>query len=411
VWQRAKLPSMGDSVTFVDLYKDGGGCIFIPILLYAFLGMSILCDDYMLIALETLVKRWKIRKDVAGASFMALGCAAPEIAINMISVGVGDSAVDVGLSAIVGSGLIAFSLIPAVCTLAATANDSDAFLHLNVSSMIREVVFYVVAVCTLLYFLRDSTIELWEASVLFGMYGVFLLTLFVATPRLPEYEALQEEAVQNGQDSDTQDSGAEEAVQNGEDSDHDSVIFTNIIDALSVPWVLLFNCTMPPSFIKSEKYFWLGLVISFSWVAALSWVIVTSISQLAIGIHLSHAVMGVTVVAFGAEVPDTISSVAAAKAGEGSMALANCMGSQITNILVGLGLPYLISNLCGRLVKIPTGHVTILVNSLAFIVLSMITIFCGHLCWQRKPVLSRPSAFVLVGLYTAAVVYDIDMVH
>jgi len=114
-------------------------------------------------------------------------------------------------------------------------------------------------------------------------------------------------------------------------------------------------------------------VISFSWVAALSWVIVTSISQLAIGIHLSHAVMGVTVVAFGAEVPDTISSVAAAKAGEGSMALANCMGSQITNILVGLGLPYLISNLCGRLVKIPTGHVTILVNSLAFIVLSMIT--------------------------------------
>ena len=25
VWQRAKLPSMGDSVTFVDLYKDGGG--------------------------------------------------------------------------------------------------------------------------------------------------------------------------------------------------------------------------------------------------------------------------------------------------------------------------------------------------------------------------------------------------
>ena len=54
--------------------------------------------------------RWKIRKDVAGASFMALGCAAPEIAINMISVGVGDSAVDVGLSAIVGSGECGYGL-------------------------------------------------------------------------------------------------------------------------------------------------------------------------------------------------------------------------------------------------------------------------------------------------------------
>ncbi len=42
----------------------------------------------------------------------------------------------------------------------------------------------------------------------------------------------------------------------------------------------------------------------------------------------------------GAEVPDTFASVSVARRGYGSMALANALGSQITNILLGLGLPY-----------------------------------------------------------------------
>ena len=36
-------------------------------------------------SLETLCVRWNVREDVAGASFMALGSAAPEVIINAIS--------------------------------------------------------------------------------------------------------------------------------------------------------------------------------------------------------------------------------------------------------------------------------------------------------------------------------------
>ena len=36
-------------------------------------------------SLETLCVRWNVREDVAGASFMAFGSAAPEIIINAVS--------------------------------------------------------------------------------------------------------------------------------------------------------------------------------------------------------------------------------------------------------------------------------------------------------------------------------------
>ena len=49
----------------------------------------------------------------------------------------------------------------------------------------------------------------------------------------------------------------------------------------------------------------------------------------------------------GGEVPDTIQSLAVAKKGYGSLAVANCIGAQVVNIGVGLGLPWLLSNTWG----------------------------------------------------------------
>ena len=58
------------------------------------------------------------------------------------------------------------------------------------------------------------------------------------------------------------------------------------------------------------------------------------------------------IVAVGAEIPDTIQSVTVAKRGYGAMAVSNCLGSQICNICLGLGLPWTISNLLGKKVGI-----------------------------------------------------------
>merc|ERR1712217_355947 len=51
--------------------------------------------------------------------------------------------------------------------------------------------------------------------------------------------------------------------------------------------------------------------------------------------------------------PDTIQSVSVARRGYGSMAISNSTGSQILNILLGLGMPWTLCGLFGRPVPVP----------------------------------------------------------
>lgn len=55
--------------------------------------------------------------------------------------------------------------------------------------------------------------------------------------------------------------------------------------------------------------------------------------------------MGLTVLAAGTSVPDALSSVLVARNGQGNMAVCNVLGSNVFNILLGLGLPWLIASL------------------------------------------------------------------
>ena len=49
---------------------------------FAFVALAIVCDDYLVPAIEVLCERWKIPEDAAGASFLAFGSAAPEILVS-----------------------------------------------------------------------------------------------------------------------------------------------------------------------------------------------------------------------------------------------------------------------------------------------------------------------------------------
>lgn len=101
------------STLCLDSLDNSAAGILAEVLLfgYSFLGLAIVCDNHLVVALETLCLRWSLREDVAGATFMAFGSAAPEIIINTIatirSAGVGDEAArstSLGISAIIGSG-------------------------------------------------------------------------------------------------------------------------------------------------------------------------------------------------------------------------------------------------------------------------------------------------------------------
>ena len=91
----------------------------------------------------------------------------------------------------------------------------------------------------------------------------------------------------------------------------------------------------------------LTFLVSFAWVSLFSFLLSTIVGRWVerSGGGVSQSYLGLVLVAVGAEIPDLIQSVTVARRGYGSMAVANSCGSQITNILVGLGLPWFFADL------------------------------------------------------------------
>ena len=59
--------------------RRGGWSLYLVGILYVFLGIAIVCDDYFVSSLEKICDKLNLSEDVAGATFMAAGSSAPEL--------------------------------------------------------------------------------------------------------------------------------------------------------------------------------------------------------------------------------------------------------------------------------------------------------------------------------------------
>merc|ERR1711881_394636 len=93
-------------------------------------------------------------------------------------------------------------------------------------------------------------------------------------------------------------------------------------------------------------------------------------------------VMSFTLLAAGTSIPDLVSSMAVAKAGEGDMAVSSSIGSNIFDILVGLPIPWIIkigfvegigNGISDYGVKIKSPYIALYVFLLLFMVACVIT--------------------------------------
>ncbi|CAB4060499.1 unnamed protein product [Lepeophtheirus salmonis] len=79
------LEEEGEGLIEVTDSRIHGGIIFhILIALYMFIGLSIVCDDFFVPSLDKISQVLNLPPDVAGATFMAAGSSAPELATAVI---------------------------------------------------------------------------------------------------------------------------------------------------------------------------------------------------------------------------------------------------------------------------------------------------------------------------------------
>jgi Ca2+/Na+ antiporter len=175
---------------------------------------------------------------------------------------------------------------------------------------------------------------------------------------------------------------------------------------LSLPiYVLLYYLIPKPS----EKLFLATFAISLCWIAGFSLVLVYCVEifgDVVFGSGRSvTVVMGLTVLAMGTSIPDLVSSMAVAGAGEGDMAVSSSIGSNIFDILVGLPIPWIIKiSLVERdaSFKVPVQSPYIVIHVLLLLLMVFGVIICIHLLgWQLSRKLGLCMAVLWI-LFLAA---------
>uniref|UniRef100_A0A673AWZ8 Solute carrier family 24 member 4b n=1 Tax=Sphaeramia orbicularis TaxID=375764 RepID=A0A673AWZ8_9TELE len=102
------------------------------------------------------------------------------------------------------------------------------------------------------------------------------------------------------------------------------------------------NCAKP----RWEKCFMLSFILSTVWIAVFSYFMVWMVTIIGYTLGIPDVIMGITFLAAGTSVPDCIASLIVARQGLGDMAVSNTIGSNVFDILVGLGVPWAIQTMC-----------------------------------------------------------------
>ncbi|KAK8807918.1 hypothetical protein WA588_006406 [Blastocystis sp. NMH] len=359
-----------------------GVVIEVLIFFFSFVLLGSICDEFLVPSLEILCVKMNLKEDVAGASFMAFGASAPEIVISIITTIQGGDNVDIGVGSIIGSGMIGLTLIPGICGIS-----SKSDLILKRRPLTRDVIFYLLCLTGLVIFLVDGTIYPLEGVYLLLIYVSYVLLLVIA-PIIRRNYRIRNHLIdpsittsfiqQDGLDSDEEHTyepistlqslnsptpmqdvfspidsyttqSTSQRIKEGSNKIMESLkhFYERFLEH-PVSW--LFNHVIVKSEYgkTSENLYPVTFLMSIFWLALTTFLMsavcqrwVALIKQMGYSPAVGTLV-GMVLISLGAAIADIMQCCIVSRKGYGSMAISNSIGSQILNICVGLGLPWII---------------------------------------------------------------------
>jgi K+-dependent Na+/Ca+ exchanger-like protein len=340
------------------------------LLLVAFYLIAQVSDRFFIPSLDVISERLNIRSDVAGATFMAIGSSAPELFIALIAVFHPGGHAEIGMGTIVGSAL--FNVLAIIGAVALVRKAIVAW-----QPILRDTLFYLISIGVLAFVFFNNHISLFEAILLIGIYVVYIFAV-IYWNRLFPYK--------------------DDAVEVEQKVVVDPVKRYRLFKYLIRPVDIILNLTFP-----KPKYFIANFAISILWIAFLSWVLVQSAIEMSHILKVPEGIIALTVLAAGTSVPDLIASVIVARKGRGGMAISNALGSNIFDILLGLGIPWLISILLFKeSVDVSSQNIFVSVI-LLFASVLVVFLLLVYRRWQVR----KPTGILLLVLYVAYVVWQI----
>lgn len=334
--------------------------------------LAIITDSFFIISLDQISRRLDLSDEVAGASLMAMGSSAPELAIALIALFTGGGAhSDVGVGAIVGSAVFNILVITGVSAVVANG------LKIHMFAVRRDTVYYLISIAYLFFIFSDGEVVLIEAVIGLIAYAIYVALLaFWKAPEEPPEE--REQKVTEAEPYPTSDNIFRRM----------EAVITRLIKMI----------TGAPS----ENYVW-TFFVAIVFIVILSYILVEATLVFSAGIGIPPVIVALTLLAAGTSAPDLISSIEVAKDGRGGMAVANAIGSDIFDVFIGLGFPWTVAILflAEPSIHIGTDNLWISIGILVG------TTFILYAFLHTKRELSRNEGYILLLLYVAFAVYTV----
>lgn len=369
----------------------------IVLILLTFIGLAAVVDSFLVPAVYRLKDKFHWTDDQTG-TIISFVSSAPELSVSAVALTLaaftGGSQASMGPGTVIGSALFSILFIVGASAWFSTKK-------LSWPAVIRDMLYYLLAVLAVYAVVQDSAVSLLEAILLialFALYG-FIIARWkkvlrwlddTVDPSLIDEEREARKIVER------------ETMQKEE----------KLLGIHHLPWTAFNAHTKVLAFLffhLDTKVFHPGRVIwnialSIALVVALSTVMVNTAVDFATLLGISPVVISLTILAAGTSVPDLLASVKVAREGFGDTAIANAVGSNVFDILMNLGLTWTVAVLLqgGGQIAVDTHNlnaaIILLIAATASLVLVMIA---------KRWHLGKPISLLLMLSYVGYVAYEV----
>jgi cation:H+ antiporter len=311
--------------------------VMVGLSIAAGLGLLVLAPDRFVAGSAGLADRWGLSRVVIGAVVIGFGTSAPELLVSGLAAGQGQP--EVGVGNVIGSNMANLGLIVAVPALIAAVGVPAGVLRRELPLALVATAAFAVAV--------QGGLGRWEAVALLAWLGVTLWLIIRAPASLR--------------------------------ADPDDEL------AIEVEEFLEDEVAQPARRMVGDAI--VGLIGTLLGAQLLVWGAV----EVATDFNLSGGFVGMTVVALGTSLPELVTAIAAARAGEDQLILGNVLGSNIFNCLAVGAVIGLV-----RPAPITDASITVVAVALMLVITAL-----AALAMMRKRLVTRGEAVALLASYVA----------
>jgi len=302
---------------------------------------------------------------------------------------------ELSIPAVLVSALIAFGAIPPMVVWAA------GDLKLLIGGVIRDALAYAIALVMFITYNQGPEINALQATSLVIAFLVYLVVVYATRPMEEE----QDEEVaypvpsatvggKDGEDvsstASTRSNGVATDLEqslldktnkhNADENEEEEEESGPVLRALSMPFEWLFELSIPQGPVRAFG-------MSLAWLCILSYAAMVMAEGIAKSWGISKPTAGITLLAWGGQLPDALAAVSLAKSGKPDEAITQAIASQVINVSIGLGLPLCAYTIIRGKSMVTENHKTILLIAmavLASIVFYLVSIAPASLrsCWK-----------------------------